>query len=110
AEGLVGAAPARVAVEVDGRRPERQRAVVARGRADVVLGHAPQRLVQLAADLVRDGRGLLVDERRIPGHRRGLVRWETGGVHSAARPAVVRIRTEGVDAVLALAPIGVLLY
>lgn len=109
AEGLVGAAPARVAVEVDGGRPVGEGTVVVGGGAEVVLPGAEERLVEEAADLVGDRGALLVHQVLVPGHGRGEVGREAGGVDPALHPAVVLVGAELVDPVLALAPVRVLL-
>src|SRR5581483_2904247 len=99
-EPLVGAAPARVTVHIDGGRPERQRTIVVRRGAEVVLGNSPQRLVQQAPRLIGDRGGLLVSQLRVPRHGGGKVGGETGRVHPARRTAVVGVVEQGVDAVL----------
>ena len=111
AERLVGPAPARVTVHVHRRRPVREAAVVAGGGAQVVLPGAEQRLVEEPACLVGDRGRLLVDEARVPRHRRGEVHREARRLRvELALAARRRVRAKPVDAVLALAPVRVLLH
>ncbi len=82
AVGLLAAAPARVAEDVDVRRPKRQPRVL--GRVAVV---GPRVLVVLGPGLGRDRVGHVVHERRVPGGRQADRLGKHGG-HAGSGHAV----------------------